>query len=69
MDSKNLFPIENNGYSCEEVEKYITTLKAEYKKIYEYAAKTKSDNEKLKKICRALSAENKQFKANAAKPQ
>lgn len=66
MENKELFRIEAQGYRCEDVEAYITKLKAEYKKVFEYADKIKSDNEKLKKICRALSDENKALKAAPA---
>ncbi len=66
MESKDLFQIVENGYSCEQVEKYISVLKAEYKKIFEYANVTKENNEKLKNICRSLSEENKSLKANGS---
>ena len=66
MENKDLFQKVPEGYSCEEVEQYINVLKAEYKKVFEYAKTTEANNEKLKKICRALSDENKAFKANAA---
>lgn len=65
MESKNLFHVENEGYRCEDVEKYIDALKAEYKKIFEYAKNTDAKNEKLTKICRALQEENKALKAAA----
>lgn len=63
MEIKDLFAIEAQGYSCEEVEKYINNLKAEYKKVYDQATKIMGDNEKLKKICRSLKAENDSLKA------
>lgn len=66
MDNKDLFQKVNDGYKCDEVEQYINVLKAEYKKVFEYAKATEANNEKLKKICRALSDENKAFKANGA---
>ena len=66
MENKDLFQKVQNGYNCEQVEQYITVLKAEYKKVFEYAKATEANNEKLKKICRALSDENKAFKANGA---
>lgn len=66
MENKDLFQKVPEGYSCEEVEQYINVLKAEYKKVFEYAKATEANNEKLKKICRALSDENKAFKANGA---
>ncbi len=66
MENKELFNIEAQGYSCAEVENYIDKLKAEYKKVFEYANNIKSDNEKLKKICRALSDENKTLKGSPA---
>ncbi len=59
MESKDLFRTETDGYNRSDVEAYVSKLKAEYKKIYEYATKVKSDNDKLKKIARALSEENK----------
>ncbi len=69
MESKQLFPIENQGYSCDAVEKYIDALKAEYKKVYDYAKSIEeskkiadANNEKLKKICRVLKKENDGFK-------
>lgn len=64
MENKDLFNKVAEGYSCEEVEQYINLLKAEYKKVFEYAKVTEANNEKLKKICRALSDENKALKAN-----
>ena len=66
MENKALFNTENAGYNKAEVEKYVSTLKEEYKKVYEYAKTTEANNEKLKKICRALSDENKALKANGA---
>ncbi len=66
MENKSLFNTEASGYNRAEVEKYVSTLKDEYKKVYEYAKSTESNNEKLKKICRALSEENKALKANGA---
>lgn len=65
MENK-LFPTSDNGYDCEAVESYILALKDEYKKVLEFAQRNQNDNEKLKKICRALSDENKTLKANAA---
>ena len=38
----------------------------EYKKVFEYAKGTEANNEKLKKICRSLSDENKALKAGGA---
>ena len=66
MENKDLFQKTQNGYNCEQVEQYITVLKAEYKKVFEYAKATEANNEKLKKICRSLSDENKALKANGA---
>lgn len=63
METKNLFRIAQDGYNCEDVEQYISALKKEYKKIYEYAKAIGSNNEKLKKICLALSNENKNLKS------
>ncbi len=68
MENKDLFQKMQNGYNCEQVEQYITVLKAEYKKVFEYAKATEANNEKLKKICRSLSDENKSLKANGAVP-
>ncbi len=66
MENRALFNTESAGYNRAEVEKYVSTLKEEYKKVYEYAKSTEVNNEKLKKICRALSDENKALKANGA---
>jgi len=66
MENRALFNTESAGYNRAEVEKYVSTLKEEYKKVYEYAKSTEANNEKLKKICRALSDENKALKANGA---
>lgn len=68
MENKDLFQKAQNGYNCEQVEQYITVLKTEYKKVFEYAKATEANNEKLKKICRSLSEENKALKANGASP-
>lgn len=68
MENKDLFQKTQNGYNCEQVEQYITVLKAEYKKVFEYAKATEANNEKIKKICRSLSDENKALKANGAAP-
>lgn len=68
MENKDLFQRVPEGYSCEQVEQYINVLKAEYKKVFEYAKATEANNEKLKNICRSLSEENKSLKANAAVP-
>ena len=40
---------------------YLVYFKTKYKKVFEYAKATESNNEKLKKICRALSEENKDY--------
>ncbi|MBR2868775.1 MAG: hypothetical protein IKB88_06910 [Clostridia bacterium] len=64
MDTKELFEISANGYDCEQVEQYVALLKAQYKKLFDYAKATEGNNEKLKKICRALSDENKALKAS-----
>ena len=66
MENKDLFQKVQNGYNCEQVEQYIAVLKAEYKKVFEYAKGTEANNEKLKKICRSLSDENKALKAGGA---
>ena len=66
MENKSLFNIAGSGYNCDEVDNYIEKLKAEYKKIYEHAKTTQENNEKLKKICRVLSDENKALKADGA---
>ena len=68
MENKDLFQKVANGYNCEQVEQYINVLKAEYKKVFEYAKATEANNEKLKKICRALSDENKALKAAEVAP-
>lgn len=68
MENKELFQKVQNGYNCDQVEQYITVLKAEYKKVFEYAKATEANNEKLKKICRSLSDENKALKANGTAP-
>ncbi len=64
MENKDLFRTEADGYNRSDVDAYVSKLKAEYKKIYEYATKVKSDNDKLKKIARALSEENKALNNN-----
>ncbi len=66
MENKDLFQKVAEGYNCDQVEQYISVLKAEYKKVFEYAKATEANNEKLKKICRSLSDENKALKANGA---
>lgn len=66
MDNKDLFRREENGYNTADVEKYINTLKTEYRRVFEYAKKNETDNEKLKRICRKMSEENKALKANGA---
>lgn len=66
MENKELFQKAAEGYNCEQVEQYINVLKAEYKKVFEYAKATEANNEKLKKICRSLSDENKALKAAGA---
>lgn len=68
MENKDLFQKSAEGYNCAQVEQYITVLKTEYKKVFEYAKATEANNEKLKKICRQLSDENKALKANGAAP-
>lgn len=68
MENKDLFQIVENGYNCNQVEQYINILKTEYKKVFEYAKATESNNEKLKNICRSLSEENKALKANGITP-
>ena len=66
MDNKDLFRREENGYNTADVEKYINTLKTEYRRVFEYAKKNETDNEKLKRICRKMSEENKALKASGA---
>lgn len=66
MENKDLFQKTQNGYNCDQVEQYIAVLKAEYKKVFEYAKGTEANNEKLKKICRSLSDENKALKAGGS---
>ena len=68
MENKELFQITAEGYNCAQVEQYITVLKTEYKKVFEYAKATEANNEKLKRICRSLSDENKALKANSVVP-
>jgi cell division septum initiation protein DivIVA len=68
MENKELFQKAPNGYNCEQVEQYINVLKTEYKKVFEYAKATEANNEKLKKICRSLSDENKALKASGSAP-
>ena len=63
MENKDLFQKSAEGYNCAQVEQYITVLKTEYKKVFEYAKATEANNEKLKRICRQLSDENKTLKA------
>lgn len=63
MENKDLFQKTVEGYNCAQVEQYISVLKAEYKKVFEYAKATEANNEKLKRICRQLSDENKALKA------
>ncbi len=66
MENKDLFQKTAEGYNCAQVEQYISVLKAEYKKVFEYAKATEANNEKLKRICRQLSDENKALKAGSA---
>lgn len=66
MDTKDLFERSPDGYNCDQVEQYITILKTQYKKVFDYAKATESNNEKLKKICKVLSEENKALKAAKA---
>ena len=66
MDNKDLFRREENGYNTADVEKYINTLKTEYRRVFEYAKKNETDNEKLKRICRKMSEENEALKASGA---
>lgn len=68
MENKELFQIVQNGYNCEQVEQYISALKAEYSKVVEIAKATDATNKKLKKICASLSEENKAYKAGNATP-
>lgn len=65
MENKDLFQKAAEGYNCAQVEQYITVLKTEYKKVFEYAKATEANNEKLKKICRQLSDENKALKSGS----
>ncbi|MBR4726514.1 MAG: hypothetical protein IK080_01350 [Clostridia bacterium] len=66
METNNLFQTVENGYNCADVDEYISVIKAEYKKVFDYAKGVEANNEKLKKICRALNDENKALKANGA---
>ncbi len=67
MENKDLFTKVSDGYDCEQVNQYINMLKAEYKKVFDYAKTVESNNEKLKNICRSLSDENKSLKASENK--
>ena len=66
METKDLFQKVSEGYNCEQVEQYINSLKEQQKKVFEYAKATEANNEKLKKICRSLSDENKALKAGGS---
>ena len=66
METKDLFERSPDGFNCEQVEQYITILKTQYKKVFDYAKTTEANNEKLKKICKILSEENKALKAAKA---
>ena len=66
MDTKELFERSSDGFNCDQVEQYITILKAQYKKVFDYAKTIEANNEKLKKICKVLSEENKSLKAAKA---
>ena len=68
MENRDLFQKVAEGYNCMHVEQYIDNLKAEYKKVFNYAKATEANNEKLKKICHQLSEENKALKAGGAIP-
>ncbi|MBR2732382.1 MAG: hypothetical protein IKD72_10415, partial [Clostridia bacterium] len=68
MENNNLFQIAENGYNCADVDQYISVLKAEYKKVFDYAKGVEANNEKLKKICRKLNDENKALKEGGAVP-
>ena len=68
METKDLFEKCSDGFDCDQVEQYINILKTQYKKVFEYAKATEANNEKLKKICRALSDENKALKAASVEP-
>ncbi len=66
MENMDLFVKVPEGYDCDQVNQYIIMLKAEYKKVFDYAKGVEANNEKLKNICRSLSEENKALKANGA---
>lgn len=66
MDNKELFERSPDGYDREQVEQYVSLLKAQYKKVFDYAKATEANNEKLKKICLSLSEENKHLKASGS---
>lgn len=68
MENKELFVKVSDGYDCDQVNQYIVMLKAEYKKVFDYAKTVEANNEKLKKICRSLSDENKALKSSGAAP-
>ncbi len=66
MENMDLFVKVADGYDCDQVNQYIIMLKAEYKKVFDYAKGVEANNEKLKNICRSLSEENKALKASGA---
>lgn len=59
----NLFEIVPQGYDCEKVNEYITTLREEYRKVFEYAKSVEEKNNKFKVIYQKITEENKQLKA------
>ena len=44
MANNNLFQTAENGYSCADVDEYIEVLKAEYKKVFDYAKGVEANN-------------------------
>lgn len=68
MDNKDLFQKVANGYDCAAVDNYISLLRAEYKKVFDYTKTLKAQNEKLMAICRMHSDENKALKAGGSAP-
>ena len=51
--------MKSSGVDLDKPELRQGEMKTPFKQVYDYASKVKADNEKLKKIARALSEENK----------
>lgn len=58
MENEKLFRICNDGYNCEQVDEYMKLLKAEYKKLYDFAENTDGKVGILAKQKAELSSEN-----------